>query len=84
MPGTECFRRTGNFYRGIAFADFPAERASRGAAPARDQPKWRRFIHACLQGLHCTTGMRREKGMSMALDFDYFTTNPPRSRAPLR
>ena len=73
MPGTECLRRTGNFYRGIAFADFPAERASWRAAPARDQPKWRRLIHACfhacIQGLHCTTGTRREKGMSMALDF---------------
>jgi hypothetical protein len=80
MPGTERLRRTGNFYRGIAFADFPAERASRGAAPARDQPKWRRFIHACLhaciQGLHCTTGIRRGKGKSMALDFKLLHCQP--------
>ena len=85
MPGTECLRRTGNFCRGIAFADFPAERASWGAAPARNQAKWKRLIHACLhaciQGLHCTTGTRREEGMSMALDFKLLHYQPA---APVR
>ena len=59
---------------------FPNRTGVPGGRAARDQPKWRRFIHACLhaciQGLHCTTGTRRGKGLSRALDFNLLHYQP--------
>ena len=88
MPGTECLRRTGNFYRGIAFADFPAERASWGPrrlvtsrnGDALSMPASMPASKACTVPW-ARDGKRECQWRWIS---NCFTTNPPRSCATLR